>query len=138
MSEPRDPESTGNDPESTGKADSAAASRRSGTPTGKPARGRRRSAPTEADDPSTEAIAVATATRAAGRGRQVATTEGNVFRRLIQFFRQVIAELRKVIWPNRRQMVTYTIVVLVFVSFMTAYIGGLDVVFLEAVRWIFG
>lgn len=138
MSEPRDPESTGNDPESNGKADSAAASRRSGTPTGKPVRARRRSSDAEAENPSTEAIAVATTTRASGRGRPGTATEGNIVRRLIQFFRQVVAELRKVIWPNRRQMITYTIVVLVFVAFMTAYIGGLDVAFLEGVRWIFG
>ena len=138
MSEPRDPESTGKDPEPTGKADSAATSRRSGTPTGKPARGRRRTSETESTDPSTEAIVVATASRASGRSRTALATEGNPVRRLIQFFRQVIAELRKVIWPNRRQMVTYTIVVLVFVSFMTAYIAGLDAIFLEGVRWIFG
>jgi preprotein translocase subunit SecE len=33
-------------------------------------------------------------------------------------------ELRKVIWPNRKQMVTYTTVVLLFLAFMVAFIGG--------------
>ena len=32
--------------------------------------------------------------------------------RLALFFRQVIAELRKVVWPTRSQLLTYTIVVL--------------------------
>ena len=31
------------------------------------------------------------------------------------FIRQVVAELRKVIWPTRKELVTYTSVVLVFV-----------------------
>ena len=34
------------------------------------------------------------------------------------FLRQVIAELRKVIWPTRRELRTYTIVALVFVLVM--------------------
>lgn len=62
----------------------------------------------------------------------------NVFLRLLQFFREVVAELRKVIWPNKKQMVTYTSVVLVFLAFMVAYISGLDVLFLRGVGWLFG
>jgi preprotein translocase subunit SecE len=50
----------------------------------------------------------------------------------------VSAELRKVIWPTRNQMVTYTIVVLVFVSFMVALVAGLDYVFAQAVLFLFG
>ena len=30
------------------------------------------------------------------------------------YLKQVVAEMRKVIWPNRKQMLTYTSVVLVF------------------------
>ncbi|MFE9578807.1 preprotein translocase subunit SecE [Nocardia sp. NPDC006044] len=62
----------------------------------------------------------------------------NPFKRLIKFLREVIAELRKVIWPNRKQMVTYTSVVLVFVIFMVAFISGLDVAFIKGVNWLFG
>ncbi|OZE81183.1 preprotein translocase subunit SecE [Rhodococcus sp. 15-649-1-2] len=62
----------------------------------------------------------------------------NIFKRLIQFLREVVAELRKVIWPNRKQMVTYTSVVLVFVAFMVAYISGLDLAFTQGVEWLFG
>ncbi|MFR9753313.1 preprotein translocase subunit SecE [Nocardia sp. 004] len=63
---------------------------------------------------------------------------GNPFKRLIKFLREVIAELRKVIWPNRKQMVTYTSVVLVFVIFMVAFISGLDLAFIKGVSWLFG
>ncbi|MFC9896654.1 preprotein translocase subunit SecE [Nocardia sp. NPDC127579] len=67
-----------------------------------------------------------------------AEKRGNPFKRLIKFLREVIAELRKVIWPNRKQMVTYTTVVLVFVIFMVAFISGLDLAFIKGVDWLFG
>ncbi|MCU1640694.1 MAG: Protein translocase subunit SecE [Nocardia sp.] len=63
---------------------------------------------------------------------------GNPFKRLTKFLKEVIAELRKVIWPNRKQMVTYTSVVLVFVIFMIAFISGLDLGFIKGVNWLFG
>lgn len=61
-----------------------------------------------------------------------------LFARLGRFFREVVAELRKVIWPARNQMVTYTIVVIVFVVIMVALVAGLDVLFARGVLWIFG
>ncbi len=54
------------------------------------------------------------------------------------FFRQVIAELRKVIWPTRDQLVTYFLVVMVFVLFMIAVVSLLDFVFNKAAFSIFG
>jgi len=42
------------------------------------------------------------------------------------FLRQVVAELRKVVWPTQQQVVTYFFVVLVFVLVMMAYVAGLD------------
>jgi preprotein translocase subunit SecE len=54
------------------------------------------------------------------------------------FFRQVVAELRKVIWPTRDQLVTYFVVVLVFVLFMIALVSVLDYAFNSAMFKIFG
>ena len=65
-------------------------------------------------------------------------TRASLPSRLIRFLREVVAELRKVIWPTRKQLVTYTIVVLVFVSFMVALVAGLDYVFGRAVLFLFG
>jgi preprotein translocase subunit SecE len=62
----------------------------------------------------------------------------SVFARLFRFLREVVAELRKVIWPTRKQMVTYTAVVLVFVAFMVAVIAGLDLAVAKGVLWLFG
>lgn len=42
------------------------------------------------------------------------------------FYRQVVAELRKVVWPTQEQLVTYFIVVMVFVVFMMGLIASLD------------
>lgn len=44
----------------------------------------------------------------------------------IQYLGQVVEELRKVIWPTRNEMVTYTIVVFLFLIFMTALVAGVD------------
>jgi preprotein translocase subunit SecE len=76
---------------------------------------------------------VATKPRDAGREVRL-----NYFARLRRFLREVVAELRKVIWPARNQMVTYTIVVIVFVVFMVALTAGLDVLFAKAVLAVFG
>ncbi|MGW4397507.1 preprotein translocase subunit SecE [Amycolatopsis nivea] len=64
--------------------------------------------------------------------------KASVFARFTRFIREVWAELRKVIWPNRKQMVTYTAVVLVFVVFMVALVSGLDLGFKELVGLVFG
>jgi len=62
----------------------------------------------------------------------------SIFGRLALFIRQVVAELRKVIWPTRKPLVTYTIVVVVFVLAMAAIVAGFDFVFTRGVLLIFG
>ncbi|MDQ7807694.1 preprotein translocase subunit SecE [Amycolatopsis sp. A133] len=64
--------------------------------------------------------------------------KASVFARLVRFIREVWAELRKVIWPNRKQMVTYTIVVLAFVVFMVGLVSVLDLAFKWGIGKIFG
>ena len=54
------------------------------------------------------------------------------------FYRQVIAELRKVIWPTRTELTTYTSVVIVFVLAVIAYVSLLDLGFGQLVLRIFG
>jgi len=62
----------------------------------------------------------------------------NVLARLALFLRQVVAELRKVIWPTRKELIAYTTVVLVFVLIMAGFIAGLDFIFTKGVLFIFG
>lgn len=46
-----------------------------------------------------------------------------------RFLSEVIAELRKVTWPNRAQLAQGTAVVLVVVAIVTAYLYVLDTIF---------
>ncbi|MFD9892294.1 preprotein translocase subunit SecE [Amycolatopsis sp. NPDC059027] len=64
--------------------------------------------------------------------------KASLFARIMRFIREVWAELRKVIWPNRKQMVTYTAVVLIFVVFMVALVSGLDLGFKQVIGLVFG
>ena len=54
------------------------------------------------------------------------------------FVAQVMNELRKVVRPTQRELVTYTIVVLVFVCVIMAYVFGMDQVFQQLVGFVFG
>ena len=54
------------------------------------------------------------------------------------YLRQVVAEMRKVIWPNRKQMVSYTTVVLFFLAFMVTLIGLVDLGLAKLVLLVFG
>ncbi len=68
---------------------------------------------------------------------QVAEKLG-LFARVGLFYRQVINELHKVVWPTRKQLTTYTAVVLVFVSFVIAVVSLIDLVFTKIVFLVFG
>lgn len=59
-------------------------------------------------------------------------------KRILRFLREVVAELRKVIWPDRKQTINYTIVVFVFLTFMVGLIFGLDQLFARGVLWLLG
>ena len=57
---------------------------------------------------------------------------------VVTYLKQVVGELRKVIWPNRKQMMTYTSVVLVFLAFMVALVGLADLGLAKLVMLVFG
>lgn len=56
----------------------------------------------------------------------------------VTFYRQVVAELRKVVWPSQQQLITYFVVVMVFVLVMIALVSVLDLAFGKAVFAVFG
>ena len=62
----------------------------------------------------------------------------NPFVFLLTYLKQVVAELRKVIWPNRKQMGSYTSVVLAFLVFMVTLIGLVDLGLAKLVLLVFG
>ena len=101
------------------------------------------------DEDDSQAVDLATGTKAAptknGAGTATKTAKKaadrpsrNPFAFVWTFLKQVVAELRKVIWPNRKQMVNYTAVVLVFLAFMVALIGLVDLGLAKLVMLVFG
>ena len=81
------------------------------------------------DEPSEDIVANARKERAERR---------SPFARLAVFIRQVINELRKVVTPTRKELISYTAVVLVFVVIMMVLVSGLDLAFGNLVGWVFG
>jgi preprotein translocase subunit SecE len=63
---------------------------------------------------------------------------GGPFGRMGLFFRQVVAELRKVVRPTRNELITYTTVCMVFVVAVMALVAGLDVGLGAIVVRVFG
>ncbi|MEU9358642.1 MULTISPECIES: preprotein translocase subunit SecE [unclassified Streptomyces] len=58
--------------------------------------------------------------------------------RLALFYRQIVAELRKVVWPTRSQLSTYTAVVIVFVVVMIGLVTVIDFGFARVIKYVFG
>lgn len=65
--------------------------------------------------------------RLAGSGRSV-----------VKFFKDVRMELKRVVWPNRRQTLVYTVVVLAAVAFVTAMLYVVDTSVGYLFRWLLG
>ena len=78
----------------------------------------------------------------AGGGRPPTKTPGAVTKKErtkpSQFFKEVVAELRKVAWPTRQEVVAYSLVVLVSTIVVGAIIFGMDYIFTRAVLGLFG
>ncbi len=55
----------------------------------------------------------------------------------VTFLRQVVAELRKVVWPTQQQLITYFFVVMVFVIVVMLLVSALDLAFGKLVYAIF-
>jgi preprotein translocase subunit SecE len=81
------------------------------------------------DEPSEEVVANAKKESAARR---------NPFARIALFIRQVFGELKKVVTPTRKELISFTSVVLVFVVIMMAIVSGLDYGFGWLVNLVFG
>ena len=58
--------------------------------------------------------------------------------RILLFYRQVVAEMRKVVWPTRNELITYTIVVIVFVFSFAALVLLFDIGVSRVVKAVFG
>lgn len=57
--------------------------------------------------------------------------------RIVQFFRESYAELRKVTWPSREEVGNSTKIVLISVTLIAVALGVVDFVFFQAIDLIF-
>ncbi len=110
-------------------------------PTGK--RSRQRAEAADGTDASgavelTESDADDKKAKKAKKTRKSDEPSSNPFVFVFNYLKQVVAELRKVIWPNRKQMGSYTSVVLAFLVFMVTLIGLVDLGLAKLVLWVFG
>ena len=92
----------------------------------------------EASDDDTDTDEKAAKRTKAAKPAKKEGSRVNPFAFVWNYLKQVVTELRKVIWPNRKQMVTYTTVVLVFLAFMVTLIGFADLGLVKLVGIIFG
>jgi preprotein translocase subunit SecE len=58
-------------------------------------------------------------------------------KRIIQFFKDSYAELKKVVWPSRDEVISSTKVVLVSVALFAAALGFVDFLLLTGVDMLF-
>ena len=123
-------------------------------PTGKRSRQRAAdAADAESQDEADEVegagdAAAGTSGRALTRGQKVQKTKkaktpgkdrsANPLVFVYNYLKQVVAEMRKVIWPNRKQMLTYTSVVLIFLAIMVTVVGLADLGLAKLILLVFG
>lgn len=59
-----------------------------------------------------------------------------IFQKLISFIKEARAELKKVTWPNRKELISSTVVVMITVVLVAIYLGVIDLFFSRIVTMI--
>ena len=91
-----------------------------------------------AADSATKKVKKGQKSEKAKKSKKSGDRSANPFVFIYNYLKQVVAEMRKVIWPNRKQMLTYTSVVLGFLAFMVALVGLADFGLTKLVLLVFG
>jgi preprotein translocase subunit SecE len=93
----------------------------------------------EADDGApTRSRSRSVAARTRPKSRADRGRRGGPVGRLTRFVREIVAELQKVIWPTRKELLTYTSVVVVFLALLMAIVALLDLGFAKVMFLVFG
>ncbi|WP_101652207.1 preprotein translocase subunit SecE [Brevibacterium ihuae] len=77
-------------------------------------------------------------TSGARRERETEQKKRGLLGGILQFFREVVAELKKVVTPTRKELINYTLVVLAFVIVMMLLVTVLDFIFGRLAGFVFG
>ena len=59
-----------------------------------------------------------------------------VLKRFKEYLHEVVLEMKRSTWPNRRALVTHTIVVIIGVVLLSLYVGVSDAILEYALRWL--
>lgn len=54
-----------------------------------------------------------------------------IFNKINNFIKESIVELKKVIWPNRKELQSSTIIVISTIIFSSIFIGLVDIIFIK-------
>lgn len=65
-----------------------------------------------------------------------ASVKRNIVEKVVKYFREVYGELKRVSWPTKKELVSYTLAVVVFVVLMSVIVGLLDFVFANGIKLI--
>ena len=74
----------------------------------------------------------------AGFFKKVGLFFKNFFWKIVNSFRNMASELKKVTWPTRPELINYSLVVLVFMVAMAIIIGIIDFGAAKFSQWIIG
>ena len=61
----------------------------------------------------------------------------HLMRKIIQFFKESYAELKKVTWPSKEDVIASTKVVLVSIFLISIALGLIDYLLFKGIEWIF-
>jgi preprotein translocase subunit SecE len=72
--------------------------------------------------------------------KTVKKSEGKLswWEQALQYLREVVYELRKVVWPSRKETIASTSVVLVVVILIGVFLGFSDLILSRVMRWVIG
>lgn len=62
----------------------------------------------------------------------------SIFIKVKRYLKNVRAEFDKISWPSREEIVSLTILVILMVVVLTIYVGGLDAIFSQLIRYLLG
>ena len=57
-------------------------------------------------------------------------------KKIAKFFRDVVHELKRVTWPTKKALLTYTLVVIVALIFFAIILGLFDLLFIQLVEFL--
>ena len=72
------------------------------------------------------------------KSRKAKEKKPNIFLRIVKYFKDIVAELKRVVWPGRKDLITLTGAVIVFVILIAIVIGALDAGFSQLLKLAIG